>query len=91
MCFDVQDTHESHFRLWPMFNGVWIMFQMAFGFCPICGKVYTVFVDGDWLITPEITPFPCEDCFENVLTDEQRVDIDNLLFKTEKETGEDNG
>lgn len=67
------------------------MYQMAFGFCPICGNVYIVFVDADWLIDPDIPPFPCENCFDNVLTQDQRDSIERALTELEKKAGDTNG
>lgn len=55
------------------------MYQMAFAFCPLCGKVGIIFVDLDWLLVDTVVSGPCDECMQKQL-DEMGIDIPEDVY-----------
>jgi len=64
------------------------MYQMAFSFCPDCGKVEIIFVECDWLFEEVGIVLLCSECMLKEL-DEMALDIPDDVYN--RVMGKDDG
>lgn len=68
-----------------------MLYQLAFVFCPVCGRVELIFVSLDWLLVGETLEVLCEECQRRWFRECRELDYEHMIAHLTKKGMVSNG